>query len=369
MAITKLNTTKSILKSLPKKNISMLKKSVSKNANKNIQPKISLVKRNSLPKRNNSNLNMINKTIKDYIKLPKDKYEFYDEYLPEGLKESFKKPIGLYDPYGENINPLTNAPYENMYKDTTDKYHSGPAEGITYKRTYLNWAYNWTNFPLYSIVGTILKSIRQNTVTIIKAGTGVGKSFLAGRICSQVFNFQEKVLMTLPKKLLARETAKTTAITCDVRLGEEVGYYFKGDYNIDKNNKKSKIIFTTTGSLIRKITGEDPELKEYSCIIIDEAHERSVQTDELILFLKKALITRTDLKIVFISATLNVQEFKNYFKDYSFNVVDMGEGTTKKITDYYEQNKPMDWQKVAVEKIMKILHLIKLFLYLQKQCS
>ena len=405
MAITKLNTTKSILKSLQKKNISIVKKSISKNkaniksvaknkaniksisknkaniksvaknkankksvakeankksvskeANKIIEPKIvNLVEGNVLPKKNNANLNMINKTIRDYIKLPKDKYEFYDEFLPEELKESFKKPIGLYDPYGENINPLTNAPYENMYKDTTDKYHSGPAEGITYKKTYLNWAYNWTNFPLYSIVGTILKSIRQNTVTIIKAGTGVGKSFLAGRICSQVFNFQEKVLMTLPKKLLARETASTTAITCDVRLGEEVGYYFKGDYNIDKNNKKSKIIFTTTGSLIRKITGEDPELKEYSCIIIDEAHERTVQTDELILFLKKALITRTDLKIVFISATLNVQEFKNYFKDYSFNVVDMGEGTTKKITDYYEQNKPMDWQKVAVEKIMKIL--------------
>jgi HrpA-like RNA helicase len=431
MAITKINNTKSNLKSLPKKNISIVKiksivknvsnnnvlkslsknnivkiksvskekdnkksankvsisknankVSISKNANKVnisksankvsvaknankvsvskeesvniIEPKIvNLSKENSLPKKNNENI--INKTIKAHIKLPKDKYEFYDEYLPEEIKESFKKPIGLYDPFGENINPLTNTPYENIYKDTTDKYHSGPAEGITYKKTYLNWAYNWTNFPLYSIVGTILNSIRQNTITVIKAGTGVGKSFLAGRICSQAFNFQKKVLMTLPKKLLARETATTTAITCDVRIGEEVGYYFKGDYNIDKNNKTSKIIFTTTGSLIRKITGDDPYLSEYSCIIIDEAHERSVQTDELILFLKKALVTRKDLKIVFISATLNVQEFKDYFKDYSFNVVDMGEGTTKKITDYYEKNKPMDWQKVAVEKVMKIL--------------
>jgi HrpA-like RNA helicase len=309
----------------------------------------------SAPKNIQENGNMINKTIRKYIKLPKDKYEFYDEYLPEELKESFNKPIGLYDPFGENINPLTNAPYENIYKDTTDKYHGGPAEGITYNKTYLNWAYNWTNFPLYSIVGTILNSIRQNTVTIIKAGTGVGKSFLAGRICCQAFNFQENVLMTLPKKLLAREAAETTAITCDVRIGEEVGYYFKGEYNIDKNNKKSKIVFTTTGSLIRKITGDDPYLSEYSCIIIDEAHERTVQTDELILFLKKTLIKRTDLKIVFISATLNVDEFKKYYKDYSFNVVDMGDGTTKKIIDYYEQKKPMDWQKVAIEKVMKIL--------------
>ena len=339
------------------------KVSVSKNANKKsvakeevIEPKIvSLSKENSLPKKNNTNLNIINKTIKAHIKLPKDKYEFYDEYLPEELKESFKKPIGLYDPFGENINPLTGAPYENIYKDEKIRYDAGPSEGLTVPKTYLNWAYIWSNLPLYSLLGDILNSIRNNTVSIIKAGTGVGKSFLAGRICSQAFNFEKKVLMTLPKKLLARETASSTAITCDVRIGEEVGYYFKGEYNIDKNNKESKIIFTTTGSLIRKITSEDPELKEYSCIIIDEAHERTVQTDQLILFLKKALITRTDLKIVFISATLNVPEFKTYFKDHSFNVVDMGEGTTYKITDYYEQNKPMDWQKVAVEKVMKIL--------------
>ena len=439
MAITKLNTTKSVLKNLPKKNIKIKsinknlsnnnvfkslpknniikiksvakvesnkksvskeankvsvsknanKKSVTKEANKKVsisknankvsiakeevtEPKIVSLSKNankvsvakeevteqkivSLSKKNNKNLNMINKTIRDHIKLPKDKYEFYDEYLPEELKESFKKPIGLYDPYGENINPLTGAPYENIYKDEKIRYDAGPSEGLTVPKTYLNWAYIWSNLPLYSLLGDILNSIRNNTVSIIKAGTGVGKSFLAGRICSQAFNFEKKVLMTLPKKLLARETASSTAITCDVRIGEEVGYYFKGEYNIDKNNKESKIIFTTTGSLIRKITGDDPELKEYSCIIIDEAHERTVQTDELILFLKKALITRTDLKIVFISATLNVPEFKTYFKDHSFNVVDMGEETTYKITDYYEQNKPMEWQKVAVEKVMKIL--------------
>lgn len=382
MAVKKLNTNKSVPKKKLKKSINKEnanKKEVSKKKIKIIEPKVvNLLNENnnkikSIVKENNkksnikenitevvvpvkNNLNIINKTIRTHIKLPTDKYEFYDEYLPEELKESFKKPIGLYDPYGENINPLTNAPYENIYKDAIPiLYNSDPLKGLTVPKTYINWAYIWTNLPLYSLVGDILNSIRNNTVSIIKAGTGVGKSFLAGRICSQAFNFQKKVLMTLPKKILAVETAESTAITCDVRIGEEVGYYFKGDYNIDKNNKISKIIFTTTGSLIRKITGDDPYLNDYSCIIIDEAHERTVQTDELILFLKKALLVRKDLKIVFISATLNVDEFKKYYKDYSFNVVDMGDGTTKKIIDYYEKNKPMDWQKVAIEKVMKIL--------------
>ena len=306
----------------------------------------------------NKNLsnNKLNNIITKYIKLPSDKYVFYDEYLPANLKPSFKKPIGLYDPYGDNINPLTGEPYKNIYSLSKPiKYNSGNAEGSSVLTTYKNWAYIWSNLPLYSIVGKVIKSIRENQVTLIKAGTGTGKSFLAGKMCSQAFNYQKKIIMTLPKKILARDTANTTAQSCDVVIGEEVGYYFKGAYEINKNGKETKIIFTTTGSLIRKLTGDDPYLSEYSCIIIDEAHERSIETDELILFLKKALKKRDDLKIVFISATVDVDIFKKYYEDYSFNIVDMGNDTPFAIKDYYEEKKPDDWQKLAVEKVMKIL--------------
>lgn len=310
---------------------------------------------NSTNIKNNKVNNQTNNIIKGYIKLPKNKYVFYDEYLPVDLKSAFKKPIGLYDPFGENINPLTGEPYQNVWTDIDVTLNSGNAMGKKVPNTYLNWAYIWTNLPLFSMVGDIIKSIRENNITIIKAGTGVGKSFLAGRVCSQAFNFQKKIIMTLPKKVVARQTALTTAKTCDVRIGEEVGYYFKGDKEMDKGGKETKIIFTTTGSLIRKLTGDDPYLDEYDCVIVDEAHERTVQTDEIILFLKKALEKRPTLKIVFISATLNVNEFKDYYKGYSFNVVDMGEGTSFEIKDYYEPHKPQDWQKTACDKIMDIL--------------
>lgn len=304
--------------------------------------------------RNNNN-NGTNNIIKRYIKKPNDEYVYYDEYVSDDLKPYFEKPIGIYDPYGENINPLTGEPYKNVWSNVDVTLNSGNAMGKKVPNTYLNWSYIWTNLPLFSMVGDIIKSIRENNITIIKAGTGVGKSFLAGRVCSQAFNFQKKIIMTLPKKVVARQTAITTAKTCDVQIGEEVGYYFKGDKEMDKNGKETKIIFTTTGSLIRKLTGDDPYLDEYDCVIIDEAHERTVQTDEIILFLKKALEKRRDLKVVFISATLNVEEFKNYYSGYSFNVVDMGEGTSFEIKDYYESQKPVDWQKLAIEKIMNIL--------------
>jgi HrpA-like RNA helicase len=310
---------------------------------------------NTSNKTNNIIYNNTNNIIRRYIKKPKDKYVFYDKYLPEELKDDFKNPIGLYDPFGENINPLTGKPYQNVWENIDVTLNSGNAMGKKVPNNYLNWSYIWTNLPLFSMIGDIIKSIRENNITIIKAGTGVGKSFLAGRICSQAFNFQKKIIMTLPKKVVARQTAITTAKTCDVKIGEEVGYYFKGDKQMDKNGKETKIIFTTTGSLIRKLTGDDPYLDEYDCIIVDEAHERTVQTDEIILFLKKALEKRKDLKVVFISATLNVNEFKKYYSDYSFNVVDMGEGTSFEIKDFYEKQKPQDWQKLACEKIINIL--------------
>ena len=309
--------------------------------------------------KSNSSNNNVNKKITNALKIPEDKYVFYDKYLenvPDNVKKHFKEPIGLYDPYGNNINPLTGEPYKNVWANTKEiSYNSGNCMGLKVPKTYKNWALIWTTLPLFKISGEIINSIRDNSITLIKAGTGTGKSFLAGRICSQAFNFQKKILMTLPKKILAKETAETTAITNDVVLGEEVGYFYKGERNIDKNNKETKIIFTTVGSLIRRLTGEDPELKEYSCIIVDETHERSVETDLLILFLKKALQIRKDLKVVFISATVDVNLFKNYFSGNSFNVIDMGEKTTFTIKDIYEKEKPKDWQKTACEKTISIL--------------
>jgi HrpA-like RNA helicase len=142
--------------------------------------------------------NNVEKKILSHIKPSSDSYIFYDAFLTDEQKAAFQKPIGIFDPLGENINPLTGMPYQNIYMETTPiTYDSGPAQGQSVPKTYRNWAYVWTNLPLYSKVSEVVKSIRENSMTIIKAGTGTGKSFFAGRMCSQAFNFQKKVLMTL----------------------------------------------------------------------------------------------------------------------------------------------------------------------------
>ena len=305
--------------------------------------------------------NALKKKILASIIPPHDKYQYYDDgSVPDNLVEAFQKPIGIYDPFGENINPLTGLPYTNVWKNSPKPWTLRPREGgltesVNVPMTYTNVAYMWTGLPLYKYVGELVRSIRENRVTIIQAGTGVGKSFLAGRLCSHAMNYQKKVIMTLPKKIVAKEAAEGTAQSSDVVMGEEVGYFYRGGSERDKGGKESKILFTTVGTLIVQVTRDDPLLSNYGCVIVDEAHERSIETDILILYLKEALKKRADLKVVFISATLAVDTFKNYFNEFGVNIVDVVGPPTKPITDIYEDKKPVDWIKRATEITIDIM--------------
>lgn len=311
----------------------------------------------------NDTLNISTNTniqLNEWIKTPSS-YYFYDKYLdlvPAEIKEYYKRPIGLYDPLGNNINPLTNEPYQNFYKH--EKITLGPVigkdalKGTKVPMTYKTLSYAWSNLLAFHNIDPILESIRNNQITLVKAGTGTGKTVIVPKLAAQAFNFQKKVICTIPKKKITYSAAEYAAKCLDVRLGEEVGYYYKGT---NKTSEKTKIVYSTTGSLISKITRDDPYLTEYSCIIMDEAHERSIQTDELFLFIKKALQKNDNLKLVIMSATINLDKFRNYFptKQFSFSEVDAGSETIFNITDYYEPISVKDWRVEAVNKVEKLL--------------
>ena len=98
--------------------------------------------------------------------------------------------------------------------------------------------------------------------------------------------------------------------------------------------------------------------KNQSVVIIDEAHERSIQTDQLLLLLKKAMTKRKDLKVVIMSATINLSLFRNYFPPpLTFGEVDAGEHTTYEIEDHYLEKTPPpnEWKNLAIKQILKIL--------------
>jgi HrpA-like RNA helicase len=105
-----------------------------------------------------------------------------------------------------------------------------------------------------------------------------------------------RIACTQPRRLAATALAGRVSMEMGVNLGEEVGYQIGGDKKIDQDKKKTRLAYMTEGVLLAKQVS-DKDLNEYACIIIDEAHERTMETDTLLPMLKKTIRRRKDLKV------------------------------------------------------------------------
>ena len=272
------------------------------------------------------------------------------------LKYSYeiRTDIGLEDPNGLNLNPLTNQPYQNLYINDTS---IGVKPGIP--RTYAGISTIWTSKTVYQNRKILYDAFTNSQVILAVSGTSSGKTIIIPRIALHAFDYKEKVICCCPKRLPTRTNASFVAGSMDVNLGEEIGFYYQGTNMTNKNGKESKLIFTTTGSLISRLTGSDPTLADYKCIIVDEAHERGVQTDQLILLLKRLCVQRPDMKIIIMSATISLQTFRDYFpkNKYRFSEVDLGGATSYPIQDKWLDKPSEDWKATAITITMNILRL------------
>lgn len=114
---------------------------------------------------------------------------------------------------------------------------------------------------------------------------------------------------TQPRRVAAMSVAKRVSDEMGVRLGEEVGYAIRFE---DCTSKKTVIKYMTDGILVRESLS-DPDLDQYSCLIMDEAHERSLNTDILFGLLRGVLARRTDLRLIVTSATMDADKFSSFF--------------------------------------------------------
>lgn len=114
---------------------------------------------------------------------------------------------------------------------------------------------------------------------------------------------------TQPRRVAAMSVAKRVADEMGVKLGDEVGYAIRFE---DCTSDKTVIKYMTDGILVRESLS-DPDLDIYSCIIMDEAHERSLNTDVLFGLLRGLLARRTDLKLIVTSATMDADKFSTFF--------------------------------------------------------
>ena len=156
----------------------------------------------------------------------------------------------------------------------------------------------------------IMNAIRDNQVVIIAGETGSGKTTQIPKMCLDL-GLGEKGLIghTQPRRLAARSVAERIAEELGQKIGETVGYQVRFTSEVGEH---SAIKLMTDGILLAEIQN-DKLLRRYSTLIIDEAHERSLNIDFILGYLKRILPQRPDLKVIITSATIDPERFARHF--------------------------------------------------------
>ena len=152
---------------------------------------------------------------------------------------------------------------------------------------------------------------------------------------------------TQPRRVAAMSIAQRVADELDVVMGEEVGYTIRFE---DCSSNDTVLKFLTDGMLLREAMS-DPNMSRYSCIILDEAHERTLSTDVLMGLLKEVMVRRRDLKIVIMSATLDAERFQKYFENAPLLKVP---GRTHPVELFFAREPERDYVEAAIRTVLHI---------------
>ena len=155
-------------------------------------------------------------------------------------------------------------------------------------------------------------AIRDHQVVIVAGETGSGKTTQLPKICLELGRGKKQLIgHTQPRRIAARSVAERIAEELGTQLGELVGYQVRFT---DRTSKASRLKLMTDGILLAELQ-RDRQLRKYDTIIIDEAHERSLNIDFLLGYLKRLLPKRPDLKLIITSATIDPERFAAHFSD------------------------------------------------------
>ena len=164
--------------------------------------------------------------------------------------------------------------------------------------------------PAFAVREELLRVIRDNQVIIVVGQTGSGKTTqLTQFLYEDGYAKSGMIGCTQPRRVAAMSVAKRVSEEMEVKLGGLVGYAIRFE---DYTSKGTAIKYMTDGVLLRESLVE-PDLDKYSCIIMDEAHERALNTDVLMGLIKKVLARRRDLKLIVTSATMNAERFSRFY--------------------------------------------------------
>lgn len=166
------------------------------------------------------------------------------------------------------------------------------------------------SLPIFSHREKLLELVRDNQVVVLVGETGSGKTTQIPQYLHEIgYTKFGKIGITQPRRVAAMSVATRVSQEMGTKLGYEVGYSIRFE---DCTSDKTIIKFMTDGMLLREFLN-DPELKDYSCLMIDEAHERTLHTDVLFGLVKDLARSRPELKLIISSATMDAEKFSDYF--------------------------------------------------------
>jgi pre-mRNA-splicing factor ATP-dependent RNA helicase DHX15/PRP43 len=226
------------------------------------------------------------------------------------------------------INPWTGNPYSDRYYE------------ILRKRQQL---------PVYEFREELINKVKNHQCIIIEGETGSGKTTQVPQFLLSLLAIpgQKSIACTQPRRVAAMSIAKRVSEEMDVPFGEEVGYTIRFE---DLTSSRTILKYLTDGMLLREAMS-DPLLRRYSCIVLDEAHERTLSTDVLMGLLKEIMIKRKDLKIIVMSATLDALKFQEYFENSPLMKVP---GRTHPVEIFFTPEPERDYVEASVRTVLQI---------------
>ena len=242
-------------------------------------------------------------------------------HFSTGQHRNFKHKNQHFHPYKkQKINLFPNEKYMNNNFTNQIKKDNKIADNSTHE---VSLNSHRKSLPIFEVRNALLENLKNYDTNIIVGDTGSGKSTQIPQfLYEEGFHKEGKICVTQPRKLAAINLAKRVAQEMGCELGTTVGYAVRFEEIL---SGKTSIKFMTDGMLLREAL-TDPLLKKYQWIILDEAHERTVNTDILFGIVKRAQRIRLKkkkklLKVVVMSATMDVEPFEGYFNKSKVNVV------------------------------------------------
>jgi pre-mRNA-splicing factor ATP-dependent RNA helicase DHX16 len=205
------------------------------------------------------------------------------------------------------------------------------------------------SLPIYQYRDELIQAVRDHQVLVIVGETGSGKTTQLPQYLFEggFTDDGKKIGCTQPRRVAAMSVAARVAEEMGSHLGQQVGYSIRFE---DCTSDKTVVKYMTDGMLLREFMTE-PDLASYSCMIIDEAHERTLSTDILFGLIKDIARFRPDLKLLISSATMNAQKFSEYFDDAPiFNIP----GRPYPVEIFYTKSPEANYLRAAIIQVLTI---------------